>query len=319
MASPSSFDDDPVRTLRAVRMQHQFGCRIEPRTRAHLSEAVPSLHRVSAERVRDEWFKILNLTDAATALDEMAQLGLLQQVAPAIADTARLGHALDTVRATERLWATLSTSDRTHPGAELPFAENLRALEPHIRQRYTAQICDERSYLALLKCAALLHPLNAKSATLAEQWRLSKRETELLRTAVRHHMDVQALVQESGMTRRSIYRFFAQNGETGIDAALLFLAHTLASWELDPQRGDWTHLTENVAQLLKAWFEHRETQIHPIPLLSGKDVMHALGQSPGPQIGALLQELAEEQAAGAILTRQQALAHILDWQANKDQ
>ncbi|MBC8444720.1 MAG: CCA tRNA nucleotidyltransferase, partial [Chloroflexi bacterium] len=69
--SPSSFVDDPVRTLRAARMHIQFGCAIEPDTRELMRCAVPLLGLVSAERVRDEWFKILDLPGAAGALRTM--------------------------------------------------------------------------------------------------------------------------------------------------------------------------------------------------------------------------------------------------------
>jgi tRNA nucleotidyltransferase/poly(A) polymerase len=173
-------------------------------------------------------------------------------------------------------------------------------------------VCDERSYLALLKCAALLHSAKADPATLAERWRLSKREAQLLQTAIHHYPDVTALVEQADTSRRSIYRFFSQTGEHGIDAALLSLAHAMS--EQDQEAGPrWTSWTQTVGRLLEAWFEQRDTLISPAPLLSGRDVMQALDLPPGPQIGELLQRLAEEQAAGEILTRQQALTFVQQW------
>ena len=68
-----------------------------------------------------------------------------------------------------------------------------------------------------------------------------------------------------------------------------------------------------MGRLLEAWFEQRDTLISPAPLLSGRDIMQALDMPPGPQIGELLQRLAEEQAAGEILTRQQALTFVQRW------
>jgi tRNA nucleotidyltransferase/poly(A) polymerase len=314
MASSSSFDSDPVRTLRAVRMQHQFGCTIEPETRDRLRSAVPLLKRVSAERVRDEWFKILALGDAATALGKMAQFGLLDQVAPMIAPTKSLDHALATVRATERLWAALQApahQSRSRP--EGRFADSVHHLAPHIWRRYTALICDERGYLALLKCAALLHETDSSGTTLASLWKLSKREGELLHQAIHHYSDVQALAKNARLTRRMIYVYFAQTGEHGVDAAILSLAHSLASGTPSHDSEAWKHQVRCVAQLLCAWFEHRDTQIAPVPLLSGKEIMRVLSQQAGPQIGELLQNLAQEQAAGEILTRQQALAYVQQW------
>lgn len=319
MASPSSFDDDPVRTLRAVRMQIQFNCRIEPQTRECLRAAVSLLHRVSAERVRDEWFKILQLERAADALGEMTQLGLLQEVSPEIAHSPKLDHALETVRAVERLWAALNAPpDQPRHGSKLPLGKSLQDLGPHIHRRYTSQICDERSYLAMLKCAALLHPIGDGGTASAVRWRLSKRESELLNTTVQYYPDVGALADPDHLDRRAIYRFFVQTGEPGIDAALLYLAHTLAAWNLADRRENWTHQTKTVARLLEAWFKHRDTLVSPIPLLSGKDVMRVLDQPPGPQIGTLLQSLTEEQAAGEVLTRQQAIEYIQAYKTRRE-
>jgi tRNA nucleotidyltransferase/poly(A) polymerase len=317
-ASPSSFDNDPVRTLRAVRMQTLFNCSIESQTRDRLRAAVPLLKRVSAERVRDEWFKILQLVESAAALEEMDRLGLLQEIVPEIVHAEDLDRALAAVRAVEALWTALGApSAQPQSTLELPLAENLRDLGPHIQRRYTAHICDERSYLALLKCAVLLHATGVDGAALAKRWRLAKREAELLHVAIHHHQDVRALVESSNLTRRAIYRFFAQTGEPGIDAALLSLAHTLATGDLDHRLANWTHQTRQVGQVLNAWFTQHNTQIAPPPLLSGQDVMRVLGWPPGPQIGALLDQLHEEQAAGEILTRQQALAFCERWKTDR--
>ena len=52
--SEEAFRDDPLRTLRAVRLAAELGMAIEPHTEALLREAAPLISRVSAERVRDE-------------------------------------------------------------------------------------------------------------------------------------------------------------------------------------------------------------------------------------------------------------------------
>jgi tRNA nucleotidyltransferase/poly(A) polymerase len=310
-ASPASFDSDPVRTLRAVRMQFQFDCTLEPQTRDRLRSAVPLLKHVSAERVRDEWFKILQLENAATALKEMTLLGLLHEVAPWFDRVQDLTLALAMVREVERLWAALNEPvNQQSTGAVRLVGDRLCDVAPHLRRRYTAMICDERSYLVLLKSAALLHGTRASRTELSAQWKLSKREVELLYQAIHHHPEVGALIEQIGLTRRAIYRFFAQTGEPGIDAAMVFMAHTLAHGAPGHGGESWKDQTEGVAQLLNVWFEHHDTQIAPTPLLSGQDIMHVLAQPAGPQIGELLRALIEEQAAGKVCTRQQALDYI---------
>jgi tRNA nucleotidyltransferase (CCA-adding enzyme) len=51
------FREDYLRILRALRFAARFGFKIEPATWAAALDAAPGLARLSAERVRDEWFK----------------------------------------------------------------------------------------------------------------------------------------------------------------------------------------------------------------------------------------------------------------------
>lgn len=53
----SRFAEDYLRILRMVRFAARFGFRIDPPTFAAAQAAAPGLRRLSAERVRDEWFK----------------------------------------------------------------------------------------------------------------------------------------------------------------------------------------------------------------------------------------------------------------------
>ena len=51
------FREDYLRILRAIRFAARFGFAIEPATWAAARDAAPGLGRLSAERVREEWFK----------------------------------------------------------------------------------------------------------------------------------------------------------------------------------------------------------------------------------------------------------------------
>lgn len=348
-ASPSSFADDPVRTLRAVRMRNEFHCTIEPQTRAWLESAVPLLARVSAERIRDEWFKILDQPGASHALPELYHLGLLRTVAPPMErlqglaqDGPGRGDALDhpfaVVRQLERIWTAFEESCAP---PSLFWPEALSALAPRICERYRSLICDERTFLSLLKCAAFLHdvgkPPTQEAAPdaaarwreherrgaeialhLARQWRLSNVEGELLQIVVLAHACPARLTAEPSLTRRAVYRYFRDTGEYGVDVAIVSLADYLAAHEPNTDSPGWRRHVETVTGLLEAYFTKKETWIDPPPLLSGKDLMEILALSPGPRIGRLLSWLHEEQAAGEIHSRDEAIVQVRQWvQGNK--
>jgi tRNA nucleotidyltransferase (CCA-adding enzyme) len=51
------FAEDYLRILRALRFSARFGFAVDPETWKAAQAAAPGLHQLSAERVRDEWFK----------------------------------------------------------------------------------------------------------------------------------------------------------------------------------------------------------------------------------------------------------------------
>jgi len=65
------FREDYLRILRGIRFAARFGFVIEPATWAAAVEAAPGLAQLSAERVRDEWFKGLRTARSVPELVEL--------------------------------------------------------------------------------------------------------------------------------------------------------------------------------------------------------------------------------------------------------
>src|SRR5207247_392408 len=82
-AGPGVLDDDPLRALRAVRLEATLGLRLTAPAARAVRRAAPGLERVSPERVRDELLILLALPDTARALRRAGALGLLPVVATA--------------------------------------------------------------------------------------------------------------------------------------------------------------------------------------------------------------------------------------------
>jgi hypothetical protein len=62
--------------------------------------------------------------------------------------------------------------------------------------------------------------------------------------------------------------------------------------------------------LLESYFEHPAEHLDPPVLITGDEVMQALGLRPGPQVGILLEALREAQAAGEVTTREAAMEFV---------
>lgn len=80
--SLNSLLDDPVRILRAVRLAASLEFHIEKGTRNLMKLAASQLMRVSPERIRDEWFRILGNRKPAASLQALDLLGALDHLLP---------------------------------------------------------------------------------------------------------------------------------------------------------------------------------------------------------------------------------------------
>ncbi len=77
-----TFQDDPLRMLRAARFAARFGFRIHAITWKAVRQSAPRLSIISAERIRDEFCKTLMTARATLGLELLKDGGLLAQFAP---------------------------------------------------------------------------------------------------------------------------------------------------------------------------------------------------------------------------------------------
>jgi tRNA nucleotidyltransferase/poly(A) polymerase len=306
--SEAAFRDDPLRTLRAVRLAAELGLRIEPRTEELIRRDAGLIATVSAERVRDELSKTLAQPGAADNLRYLDELGLLRVILP---ETESAERSLEVVRALEDLYAIIRHS---------PFAiRHSDRLLSHLSQ-FTS---GDRQRLVLLKLVAFLcggdgnqRNSAARLVGLAlRRLRFSRGEVGLGRAIAAHWGRPGQLRAAEAVTRRDVYRFFRDTGEAGLDLLVLFLADQLAVQEVSPDLDQIgaTVLREEVefaAALLRDYYERHTEVISPPKLISGDDLMEAFGLTEGPRLGELLEAVREAQAAGEIRTRQEALDYV---------
>ena len=69
----------------------------------------------------------------------------------------------------------------------------------------------------------------------------------------------------------------------------------------------WNIAMKSVNEILDGWFNHFGDVISPPKILNGNDLMEKFGLQPGRELGHILEQICEEQAAGTILTRNDAL------------
>ena len=80
----SRFDEDPLRLLRAARFAAQLGFEIESATAQAMANQAPSLARISRERIRDEFTKLLLTPQPARGLRLLVDMGLMPWIVPEV-------------------------------------------------------------------------------------------------------------------------------------------------------------------------------------------------------------------------------------------
>ncbi len=181
-----AFQDDPVRLLRAVRMEAELGFEIAPQTMAWIRRDAELLTLSSAERVRDEFARLLGIRGAITHLRRLDEFGLLSYVVPELESlkgvTQSPPHRFDVWQHTLLMVDTLegviaaiagqAVGSRTSAGVP-PFAwgdigRSLSQFADDVVTHLAVEVSSGRDRVGLLKLAALLHDIG-KSETWSQE------------------------------------------------------------------------------------------------------------------------------------------------------
>ncbi len=147
----------------------------------------------------------------------------------------------------------------------------------------------------------------------ARSLNLSNDEIERLQKIVLHHMRIHFFAdrlekEKQPPSRKAIYRFFRDSGAAGVDLVLLALADVRGTKGNDITQDTWTAYLEIARILLENYWERPQEIVDPPRLINGNDLMKELQIKPGKIVGQLLEVIRENQAAGKITDREQALA-----------
>ena len=212
-------------------------------------------------------------------------------------------------------------------GVDLYFPECAGLVEDYLNEHSP----DGSSRRTLLKLAALLHDVGKpgtrevsvngkvtfydhdklgaqRTEEICGRLRLSHRQSQMVAAFVRHHMRPLHLMKVDLLTRRAMYRFFRDTNGEGIGLLLLSLADLRGTSAISPEEeAQWRGMAQKMARM---YYETLQ-RVDQLPrLISGKDVMEALGLSEGPEVGRILERIREAQATGEVRDRESAIQLI---------
>ncbi|MFC4554778.1 CCA tRNA nucleotidyltransferase [Georgenia faecalis] len=313
VSAEQSFDDDPLRIMRAARFSAQLGFDVAPEVMAAMTAMASRLEIVSAERVRDELVKLLLSPRPRRGLELLVYTGVAAVVLP---ELAQLQETVDehgrhkdvyehTLTVLDQAVALETGPDGAVPGPDL-----------------------------VLRLAAVMHDVGKPATRRFEAGggvsfhhhelvgaRLTSKRLKALRFDKHTTADVARLVElhlrfhgygDGAWTDSAVRRYVTDAGD------LLERLHRLT-------RADCTTRNRRKAMRLAAAYDDLEERIAALreaeelaairPELDGGQIMEILGIGPGPVIGQAYRFLLDLRMEHGPVGQDAARAALLSWWA----
>jgi poly(A) polymerase len=280
------FEEDRLRMIRAVRFAASLGFDIDDGTLAAIRRLAPTITRISWERIGEEITRILTEGGADRGFSLLDATGLLAIVLPEIEAMKGVEQSPDFHPEGDVFAHTLLTLGRLKsPTEPLAYGCLLHDVaKPMCVQREQGRITFYGHTERGAEMAVEILKRLRRSRTVWE------RVAYLVRDHLRH-------TQAPKMRLSTLKRFL---GAEGIEELL-----ELARIDALSASGDLGYYFFCKCKLA----ELREEEIHPEPVLRGKDLI-ALGFAPGPIFQKILREVEEAQLEGEIASTEEAVAWV---------
>ncbi len=280
------FKEDGLRLLRAVRFATVLGFKIEPVTLAAIRRCARMLERISPERVRDEFSKILTSPRRRAGVELLVETGLMEHIVPEFLKTIGCEQPPEWHPEGDVYTHTCIMLEMLEPDAPL---ELCLAVLLHDIAKPPCQTFDDRIRF------------NGHDAMGAEM-------TDAILRRLRYPNDVIAAVVP--MVARHMQFMNVQQMRTA--KLKRFMAEPTFPKEMELHRvdcGSSNGFTDNHEFLLAKAAEFAAEPLIPPPLVTGRDLI-GLGLTPGPRFKQILEAIQTEQLEGRILDREPALLYL---------
>jgi poly(A) polymerase len=336
MVSDDIFRKDPVRLIRAYRLEAMLDFTIEAGTEAAIRDHAGLIKMTAGERIREEFLKVLQNSNSHHFLCQMAQVGLLSAIFP------ELGYSLNAVpRDLANQNQSLNAVDRTLKA----FAHLERMLNNYHRFIPDAAAPSwqkiNKTGKILLKFAMLLHDIGQPAVRLVPKTAdfqfsgCEKKSAEIsseickrLRFSNRDARHIQFIIsnqtrplllflahQRKTLSPINLARFFRRCD--GYTPGLFLQSLADIKGKEDNNKKISRSFLNFALKIIREYFSvYRAKEVQP-PLITGHDLIEEFGLTPSPLFKSLLEIVEENRLAEKNMTRRDALqlvSHILKHQ-----
>lgn len=310
IAPEISFSDDPLRMLRAARFMSQLDFDLEKNTARAAEDMASRLKVISAERIRDEFSKLLLLDNPVPGLKMLTDSGLADHFIPEL--------------------PALRLEQDEHGRHKDVYQHSLQVLLQAIELEKSREFPNRPDLI--LRLAALLHDIG-KPRT---------RKIEPSGRVTFYHHDVVG----AKMARKRLQALRFDKSQISAISHLIFLhlrffGYSEGAWtdsavrryvrdagdELERlhilTRSDVTSQNQNKVRRLARAYDDLEQRINELeeqeelsalrPQLDGNEIMELLDLPPGPQVGKAYAFLLELRLEEGVLEREEVIQRLNQW------
>jgi tRNA nucleotidyltransferase (CCA-adding enzyme) len=290
------FSEDGLRPMRAVRQAAQLGFEVEASTLAAIAPTLDVFRKVSAERVRDELFKLLGSPRPSLGLELMRQTGLMGEVLPELLEG--VGCTQNRFHKHDVYGHTLSVVDNTRGDAVVRLGALLHDVgKPRARQPKEGAP-GEYSFFK--------HEYVGKDMAdaICRRLKMSTADRERVVSMVEHHM----FFYMADWTDGTVRRFVRRVGEGTLDALFALREGDVLGrgFGEDPE----TELGELRRRISTVAAEDAALRVTDLAV-KGEDVIRVLGIPPSREIRLVLEWLLERVLDDPSLNTKEQLEALL--------
>ncbi|MDO4253572.1 MAG: CCA tRNA nucleotidyltransferase [Kocuria sp.] len=306
----ASFDDDPLRMMRAARFASQLGMDISPEVLRAMRDMAKRLEIVSAERIRDELVKLINGVDPRRGVEIMVDTGIADIVLPEVPalklETDSAHRHKDVYQ--HSLTVMQQAVEHENPEGPVPgpdFPVRFAALMHDVGKPATRRFGADGS-------VTFRHHDTVGAKITRKRMKALRFDNDTIKTVTRLvelHMRFYGYA-DAGWTDSAVRRYVRDAGDQLERLHILTRSDVTTRNKRKAQRLDqaYSNLERRIAALAE------EEQLAAVrPELDGTQIMEILGIGPSRAVGQAYNFLLELRLDEGVLGQEEAASRLLTW------
>jgi poly(A) polymerase len=275
------------------------------------------MEKISPERIRDEFFRLLDGPNQSAGILSLQLLGLGPYVIPGELSSFQTR----VIRNLEDIWSLFlidHDQERVASWAKGLLVHRLGRYRENLREYVGQEFVPGRTFYQLSFALALVSGLSQNGTNLPSQevfakLPLSNQELSFLEKGIKATQSWLNLVEEDGKNQPvEVYCYFNRYGLSGIAGIFLALGELVDDWQGENGQDRWIEQLDLARFFLEGYWERHQEWVDPPVLLDGNQIQKEFQLSPGPKIGYLIEILREEQVRSGINSREEGLKFLED-------